>query len=114
MLFEQLGNLGFERGKDVTSITVGILMVLRAYKDRKMWMGSQGDDCRPFFKRAREGLVRLLGEDHTKSVEATYSLLVQTTTGDERIGELRALWERLKVSLPDEAVTYDIANQLGC
>ena len=30
-----LGDLGFERGRGVTSITVGVLMILRAYKDRK-------------------------------------------------------------------------------
>ena len=32
VLFEQLGNLGFERGKGVT---LGVLMVLRSYNDRK-------------------------------------------------------------------------------
>ena len=26
---------------------------------------------------------------------------------------MRALWERVKVSLPDEAVTYQVANSLG-
>ena len=34
-LFEQLGDLGFERVKAVTSITAGVLMVLRSYNDRK-------------------------------------------------------------------------------
>ena len=47
VLFEQLGNLGFERGKGVTSITAGVLMVLRAYKDRKKL----------------EALAKLSGED---------------------------------------------------
>ena len=27
--------------------------------------------------------------------------------------ELRRLWEMAKVSLPDEAITYDVANSLG-
>ena len=35
LFFEHLGDLGFERGKGVTSITVGVLMILRSYKDRK-------------------------------------------------------------------------------
>ena len=29
LLFKQLGNLGFEKGKGVTSIAAGVLMVLR-------------------------------------------------------------------------------------
>ena len=37
----------------------------------------------------------------------------QTLRGDEQIVEYRQLWEMAKVSLPDEAVTYDVANQLG-
>ena len=32
---------------------------------------------------------------------------------DEEIAEYRRLWEMAKVSLPDEAVTYNIANSLG-
>ena len=35
VVFEQLGDLGFERGRGVTSIRVGINMILRAYNDRK-------------------------------------------------------------------------------
>ena len=30
LLFEQFGNLEFERGKGVTSITVGVFMILRS------------------------------------------------------------------------------------
>ena len=92
-------NPGFERGKSVTSITVGVLMVLRSYEDREKLSGRD--------------VVRLLGEDHAKSVDATYQLFVQTTEGDERIAELTALWEQVEVSLSDDAVTYDVANSLG-
>ena len=35
VLFEQLGDLGFERRRGATSMTVGVLMVLRSYNDRK-------------------------------------------------------------------------------
>jgi hypothetical protein len=58
--------------------------------------------------------VRLLGEDHAKGVEATFQLVVQTAKDDDgRIAELKALWDRVKVSLPGEAVTYGIATSLG-
>ena len=36
-----------------------------------------------------------------------------TQDDDECIAELRAIWERVKVSLPDEAVTYGVAHSLG-
>ena len=59
--------------------------------------------------------MRLLGEEHAKSFEATYRLVNQTAEDDdERIARLRSLWEMAKVSLLDEAVTYDVATQLGC
>ena len=35
MLFEQLSDIGFKRGRGITSITVGVLMIQRGYKDRK-------------------------------------------------------------------------------
>ena len=35
LLLEQPGDLGFERGKGVSSIMVGVLMVLKSYNDRK-------------------------------------------------------------------------------
>ena len=94
LLFEQLGNFGCERGKGISSITVGVLMVLvYALGLACVWM-YECDECEACYERAREEFVRLLGEDHAKSVGATFSLLVQTTRGDERIAELRALWER--------------------
>ena len=61
----------------------------------------------------KKGFVTLFGEDHAKSFDAIYSLLFQTTRGDELIAGLRALWERVKVSLPQEAITYDVATSLG-
>ena len=35
VLFEQLGDLGFERGRGITCITVSVLMILRSFKGRK-------------------------------------------------------------------------------
>ena len=40
-------------------------------------------------------------------------IAIQLPTYDERIAELRQLWEKAKVSLTEEAVTYGIANDLG-
>ena len=45
------------------------------------------------------------------SVEATYGLLYQTMRDDELVADFRALWEGVKVSLPDEAATYTIAKK---
>ena len=65
VLFEQLGNLGFEGGRGITGITVGILMILRApYKDKKKL----------------KALVKLSGpdegfNDHALHLEARRSLL---------------------------------------
>ena len=33
--------------------------------------------------------------------------------GDDLIAKYRAFWERIKVSLPDKAVTYEVGNDLG-
>ena len=169
-LFEQLGDLGFERGKGINSITVGVLMILRSYKDRRklealaklagreegfddralhleamrsvlplleeahaagdgvteeevldgvMALGiaytwvDEWNECRACFRRAKEGFVRLLGEDSAKAVHAAYSVASRLPSDDERIAEYRRLWEMAKVSLPEETVTYDIASQLG-
>ena len=49
------------------------------------------------FEGAKKGFVTLFGEGHVKSVEATFQLVIQTCGGDERVAELRSLWERLKV-----------------
>ena len=65
------------------------------------------------FRRAKEGFVRLLGEDSAKAVEAALAVASQIPSDDEEIAEYMQLWEMAKVSLPDEAVTYDIANNLG-
>ena len=84
MLFEQLDDLGFERGKGVTSIMVGVLMILRAYNNRKKLEAlaklsgqEEGFDDRALHLEARRSLLPLLEK--------------QTTWGDERIAELRAL-----------------------
>ena len=66
------------------------------------------------YERVKEGFVCLLGEDHAKSVEATYGVVAQTAKDDdERMVGLSALWDLVKLSLPDEAVTYAVADQLG-
>ena len=172
VLFEQLGDLGFERGRIIMGITVGVLMIPKAYKDRKKLevlaklIGEEegfGDDALHLearrsllpllekahkagevvteeevldgimgiialrdtcvwtndfdgvtcFERMETGYDWVQGEDHAKSVDATLALLSQTTEGDACIAEFRALWERAKLTLPDEAVTYDITNNLG-
>ena len=64
VLIEQLGDLGFERGASITGTTVGILMILRVYKDRKKL----------------EALAELSGSDegfgdHALHLEAMRSLL---------------------------------------
>ena len=69
------------------------------------------DDCEACFKRAKEGFICLLGENSTKATLAAYLLVGGTV--DEYIVEYRRLWEMAKVLLPDEAFTFDIANDLG-
>ena len=71
MLLEQLGNLGFERGNGVTSITVGVLMVLRSYKDRKKLEAlaklsghKEGFEHRALDLGARKNLLPLLEQAH--------------------------------------------------
>ena len=80
--------------------------------DAHMWM-REWDECCECFERAKEGFVRLLGEDSAKAVNAAYMIATQIPSDDEEIAEYRRLWERAKVSLPEEAVTYQIANSLG-
>ena len=77
-----------------------------------MWMRT-GGSALALFRKAKEGYDRLLGADHVKYVEASYNLLYQTARGEERTAELSALWERVKISLPDQAVTYHLANDPG-
>merc|ERR1719506_3274941 len=47
------------------------------------------------------------------AVDAAFAVAGQIPSVDEKIMEYRRLWEMAKVSLPEEAVTYDIANSLG-
>ena len=79
--------------------------------DAHLWIDEWGE-CVECYKRAKEGFVRLLGEVSAKAVNAAYKVANQLPP-DEQIAEYRRLWEMAKVSLPEEAVTYDIANQLG-
>ena len=65
------------------------------------------------YNRAKRGYDGLLRKDHAKSVQATLSLLYQTTDGDELIAELGVLWERVTVILPCKAVTYGDVDSLA-
>ena len=114
--FAQLGDIGTLKGKVPTGVMMGV-MRLFTYGSRaqlealaKLCDKDESETC---FERAKEGFVRLFGADHSKSVEATHQLVIQITEGDELIAKLRALWERVKVTLPDEAVTYEVATTLG-
>ena len=53
------------------------------------------------------------GENSAKAINAAYSAATQIQSDDEMIAECRRLREMAKVSLPDEAVTLDTADQLG-
>jgi tetratricopeptide (TPR) repeat protein len=76
-------------------------------------MQMQTGESVPYFRRAKEGFLRLLREDHAKSVDATYALVCVTSKdADELIVKLRALWEQVKVTLSEDAVTYDVATCL--
>ena len=63
------------------------------------------------FERAKVGYDRLLGKDSVKATEAAFLVASQLLSIDETSVEYKRLWE--KVSLPQQAVTYDITNQLG-
>ena len=86
----------------------GVLQLGNAH----MWM-NQRNGCVACFERAKEGFVCLLGEDSAQAANAALAVASQIPSDDEKIAEWRRLWEMAKVSLPEEAVTYDIANQLG-
>ena len=96
-------------GKPTTEEDVldGVLALGRAY------MRMQDPECHDCFRRAKEGFVRLLGEDSAKAVNAACRVAGQLASDDERIAEYRRLWEMAKVSLPEEGVTYDIVNSPG-
>ena len=71
VLFEQLGNLGIERGKGVTSITGGVLMVLRSYDERKKLEAlaklsgqEEGFYVYALHLKAMRSLMQLLEEAH--------------------------------------------------
>jgi tetratricopeptide (TPR) repeat protein len=97
-------------GKPTTEedILDGVLALGSAHAWTQEW-----GECKVYFRRAKEGFVRLLGEDSVKAVDAALAVASQLPSEDESIVEFRRLWEMAKVSLPDEAVTYNIANSLG-
>jgi uncharacterized Ntn-hydrolase superfamily protein len=61
----------------------------------------------------KEGFVRLLGGYSAKAVYAAVMVASRIRSKDEQIAELRRLWEMAKMSLPEDAVSFDIANSLG-
>ena len=99
-----------EAGKGVTEEEVlDRVMVLGVACNRM----SEWSGCLYCIKRAKKGYEILLGRDSAKAVGAAFAVTIQTLRGDEKIAELSRLWEMAKVSLPDEAVTYRFANDLG-
>ena len=97
----------YEKGGATEEMVLDKILALgRAY----MWVG-EGDESQACYERAKEGFMRLLGEDSAKAVGAAFRLVRGST--DKKIAEYRRLWEMAKVSLPDEVVTYDVANELG-
>ena len=98
MLLEQLGNLGFERGNGVTSITVGVLMVLRSYKDRKKLEAlaklsgmDEGFNDRVLHLEARRGLLPLLERAHEAGEGVTEEEVLLCPSG-----ECKAYFKRAK------------------
>ena len=81
--------------------------------DTCMWV-DEYDESEACFERAKEWFVCLLGEGSAKVVNAGYSVASQIKSDDEQIVEFRRLWGMERVSLLDEAVTYDVATSLGC
>ena len=95
-----------EAGGTKEKVLDGVLALGMAYNQMR------GVECRPCFKRAKEGFVWLLGENCAKAVNAALVVASQTSV-DGRMVEYRRLWEIARISLPDEAVTFDIASSLG-
>ena len=56
--------------------------------------------------------MRLLGENSAKVVNSACKCCAGAKD-DELGAELRRLWEMARLSLPDKAVTYHVADQLG-
>ena len=99
----------YEAGK-VTEEEVldGVLAPGKAYG----WIDER-DECTACYQRAKEGFTHLLGEDSAKAVNVALAIASQIPSANERIAELRRLWEMAKISLPEEAVTYDVASEVG-
>ena len=98
---------GNEAGEEVTEeVLDGVYALGRVC----MWM-QEWDECRSCYERAKTGYECLL-PNSAKFVDAALVVASQTLCGDERIAEYRHLWEMAKVSLPDEAITLDLANDL--
>ena len=69
--------------------------------------------CLSCFHRAKQGFLRLLGPDHAKTFEASYAVASQILSRDEEFAEKVRLFELAQELLPDEQVTYYLANDIG-
>ena len=98
----------YEAGKVTEEVVLDGVMAL---EDAHMWM-DEGDECLVGFERAKGGFEHLLGENSAKAVNVAYSVASQISSDDEEIAELQRLWEMARVSVPDEAVTFNIATDL--
>ena len=95
----------YEAGKVTKEVLDGVLALGRVYE----WLSDE--DCMACIERAKEGFTRLLGEKSAKVMVASNAFAACIESEDERI-EFRRLWEMVKVSVPDEKVTDDVANNL--
>ena len=81
-----------------------------------MWT-SQYTNAWACYERAKEGYTRILGEDHVKTVEADFRVATQTISSggtlEDKIREYRRVWEKASTLLPDEEITYLIAQELA-
>ena len=100
----------YEAGKATEEqVLDGVMALGRAY----MWMGER-NECGECFETAREGLVRLLDEGSAKALTAAYRVACNRHEDEEeKAADLRRLCEMAMISLPDEAVSFDIKNSLG-
>ena len=85
----------------------GVMALGKAF----MWMRNR--KCVAYFEMAKEVFMRLLGEDSVNAVNAAHKIAWQIPSHYGTIVEFRRLWEKAKVCLPDKAVTYAIAHDLG-
>jgi len=85
----------------------GVLALGMAYN----WM--KDGMCLACFHKAKQGFMRLLGPNHAKTFEASYAVASQILSREEEFAEKVRLFELAQEILPDEQVTYYLANDIG-